>query len=85
MIRQPVRGPINSGIVDLIAPIGSSVQVNIVENRTWQLSKLLPESRARDGSDNFNIAGIAQLGEPATAEALLRPGERHVRMTWPAF
>ena len=41
--------------------------------------------RARDGSDNFDFAGIAQLGEPARAEALLRPGERHVRMTWLAF
>ena len=38
--------------------------------------------RARDVSYEFYFAGIAQLGEPAIAEALLRPGERHVRMTW---
>ncbi len=41
--------------------------------------------RARDGSENLIKAGIAQLGEPAAAEAALRPGERHVRMTWPGL
>ena len=34
---------------------------------------------------NTNIAGIAQLGEPAEAEALLRPGERRDRKSRPVL